>query len=408
MKLLLSISENFKMAIDSIISNKMRSFLTMLGIIIGISSVIAIVSLGEGGQNTITAEFEKIGASTINISVNQMKAEQSEYITYKDIEQIKEKVEAVKYISPGISKSGVVISDIKNKRASVTGGNPDIFPLQNSEFLYGRAFNEREYIEGKPVIVIDEYSARSLFGFTDVVGKSIKVGNRKSPVKATIVGVTKLDMGPFAGNFDDNGMPAFVITPTTFLNTMYSGETSIDRITLMATSKDKGEEAGNAARNILESRHNNRGKDVYRIENVLKQLDQVNKVLGIFTAFISAVAAISLLVGGIGVMNIMLVSVTERTREIGIRKAIGATTTAILLQFLTESVIISLIGGIIGMLLGISGAYAIGSFANITPSLSPGAIIGAILFSSAVGIFFGIYPARKAANLDPIEALRYE
>ncbi|MEG1798377.1 MAG: FtsX-like permease family protein, partial [Clostridium sp.] len=152
----------------------------------------------------------------------------------------------------------------------------------------------------------------------------------------------------------------------------------------------------------------NRGRDIYKPENVLKQLDQINKVLGIFTAFIGAVAAISLIVGGIGVMNIMLVSVTERTREIGIRKAIGATTKTILLQFLTESVIITLIGGIIGMILGILLAYGLGKFANITPVVSPMVIVGTVIFSSAVGIFFGIYPAKKAADLDPIEALRYE
>lgn len=406
MNFLSSLLENFKMAIESIRSNKMRSFLTMLGIIIGISSVITIVSLGQGGQSTITGEFEKIGAATINVSIDNTKAEQSDYITYKDIEQIKEKVDTVKYITPAVSKMGVSISEKKNKRASITGANTDLFPVQNVEMLYGRGFNEREYIEGKPVIVIDEYTARELFGYTDAVGKSIKVGSRKSPVKATIIGVYKLDMGGF--EFDISQMPALIYAPITFVETMYPDEFTIDRLTLMAVDKDSSDAAGNGVKNILESRHNNRGKGKYKVENALKQLDQVNKVLGIFTAFISAVAAISLLVGGIGVMNIMLVSVTERTREIGIRKAIGATTNAILLQFLTESVIISLIGGIIGMISGITGAYIIGSFAGITPSLSLGVIVGAILFSSAVGIFFGIYPARKAASLDPIDALRYE
>lgn len=176
----------------------------------------------------------------------------------------------------------------------------------------------------------------------------------------------------------------------------------------MADTKENIELAGNSAINVLKSRHNNRDREVYTAESLMKQLDQVNEVLGIFTGFISAVAAISLLVGGIGVMNIMLVSVTERTREIGIRKAIGATTNTILLQFLTESVIISLLGGIIGMILGIVAAYGLGSFAGITPVLSITSIIAVIIFSSSVGIFFGIYPARKAAKLDPIEALRYE
>ena len=196
--------------------------------------------------------------------------------------------------------------------------------------------------------------------------------------------------------------------PITLLENLFPNDFRIGSISILATSKDLTEDAGNRAKGVLESRHNNFGKDIYTPESVLKQLDQINKVLGIFTAFIGAVAAISLIVGGIGVMNIMLVSVTERTREIGIRKAIGATTNEILVQFLTESVIITSLGGVIGMILGITGANIIGSFADITPSLSVSVILGAIAFSSAVGIFFGIYPARKAASLDPIEALRYE
>lgn len=407
MNILNRLAENFKMAIDSIVSNKLRSFLTMLGIIIGISSVITIVSLGAGGQNTITGEFEKIGSATINVSVNTSKAEQSDYITFEDIKQIKDKVDTIKYAAPSISKQGVAASDSLNKRASITGTNTDGLTIQNLEFLYGRPFNEREYTEAKAVVIIDEDSAKALFGYTDVVGKSIKIGSRQSPIKATIIGVTKSSFGAF-GRGDVSQIPAILYTPATLLKNMYSNDFSINRISLMANSKEVSEAAGNGAVNILESRHNNRGKEVYKAENALSQLDQINNVLGIFTAFIGAVAAISLIVGGIGVMNIMLVSVTERTREIGIRKAIGATTNTILLQFLSESLIISLIGGIIGMLIGISGAYAIGSVAGITPSLSAGAIGGAILFSSAVGIFFGIYPARKAANLDPIEALRYE
>jgi putative ABC transport system permease protein len=407
MRILSNLAENFKMAMDSIISNKMRSFLTMLGIIIGISSVITIVSLGQGGQNTITGEFAKLGSATVNISVDATKAGVGDSITFEDIKQIKSKVDTVKYIAPSISKQGVAISDTLNKRASLTGTNTDGLKIQNLEFVYGRNFNENEYTEGKNVVIIDENAALDLYGYTDITGKTIKIGSKQSPIKATVIGVTKSIMGSFGGG-NMREMPAMLFAPATLVQKMYSSDFSIDRISIMATDNDSAENAGNSARNILESRHNNRGKDIYKAENALNQLDQINNVLGIFTAFIGAVAAISLIVGGIGVMNIMLVSVTERTREIGIRKAIGATTNTILLQFLTESVILSLIGGIIGMTTGILGAYAIGSFANITPSLSAGVIIGAILFSSAVGIFFGIYPARKAANLDPIDALRYE
>lgn len=403
----MNILENLKMALESIRANKMRSFLTMLGIIIGISSVITIISLGQGGQNTITSEFQKLGSATINIKVNSSEAQTTDYITLEDVKHIKEKIESVKYVSPSISKQGTASSENKNKRAVITGGTVDLAYTDNVEILYGRFFNEREYEEGRAVAVIDEAAARELFGYSDVVGESLKLGSKTSPKKATIIGVSKGFTNPFGGAGGDN-MPVFADVPITFLNNLYSGDVIMDSITIVATTQNNGETAANGARNLLEIRHNNRGMEIYKAENALKQLDQINKVLGIFTAFIGAVAAISLIVGGIGVMNIMLVSVTERTREIGIRKAIGATTSAILVQFLMESLIISLIGGLIGMIFGILGAELIGNVANITPSISLSVIIGAILFSSAVGIFFGIYPARKAAKLDPIDALRYE
>ncbi|MBM7616106.1 ABC transporter permease [Alkaliphilus hydrothermalis] len=399
--------ENIKMALISIMANKMRSFLTMLGIIIGISSVITIVSLGQGGQKAITGEFEKIGASTININVEGNNVEFRDYITLEDVKHIKERVDTVQYISPTVQKRGVVISENQNRTAIISGGNTDLSYINNVNILYGRFFNEREYLEGRPVVVIDSNAAFSLFGYEDVVGNSIRIGNNATARKATIIGVVEGFSMPFRGGNPEN-MPVFATVPITFLNNLYPDNFIIETISIMATSQEEGETAGNAAVNILEARHNNRGRNLYQAENALAQLEQINTVLGIFTAFIGAVAAISLLVGGIGVMNIMLVSVTERTREIGIRKAVGATTRNILIQFLMESAIISLIGGIIGMILGIAGAQLIGMVADITPSVSIASIIGAIVFSSAVGIFFGIYPAKKAAALNPIDALRYE
>ena len=398
--------ESLKMAISSIKSNKMRSFLTMLGIIIGISSVITIVSLGQGGQSSITGKLNSIGATTVNVRVDGQKAQNSDYINFNDIKAIRDKVPSVKYISPNVSKSGVAVSSIKSKRAQISGNSVDYSSIADMEFVYGRYFNENDYLNAKAVVIIDENAAKALFGFSDCIGMSFNLGPKASQKKVTVIGVTT-SSGLFGGFSNDN-IPIQVYTPATFLQTMYSSDFSIDTVTISSIDKDSNESAGNGAVSVLESRHNNRGKEIYKPSSLLAQVDQINSVLGIFTAFIGAVAAISLLVGGIGVMNIMLVSVTERTREIGIRKAIGANTNVILIQFLTESVILSLIGGILGMIIGITGATLIGNFAGITASLSPVVIIGAILFSSAVGIIFGVYPARQAAKLDPIEALRYE
>jgi len=207
---------------------------------------------------------------------------------------------------------------------------------------------------------------------------------------------------------DSDSTPALVTVPVTFLQTLYPTDSNISTLSITSTTQTTAVQAGNEALKVIGTRHENKTSDLYKATNSASMMDTINKVLGTFTTFISAVAAISLLVGGIGVMNIMLVSVTERTREIGIRKAIGATTNAILIQFLTEAVILSVIGGLIGMTLGILAAQVIGSFISITPSVSLLVVLETILFSSAVGIFFGIYPARKAARLNPIDALRYE
>lgn len=405
----MNLIENIKMALESILSNKLRSFLTMLGIIIGISSVIAIVSLGQGGQNSITGEFEKIGSASVSIKVKTQEAEKSDFITFEDVNVIKEKNPYVRYASPVVSGQGVARTEKKQRSAYFYGGNKDIFAINNNELVAGRFFTDTEYEEGKAVVVLDQSSAKRLFGTDDVVGRTMIVGQRSITKSALVIGVVESQFDMFGmGDDEDVRMPIIIYMPATYYKILYSEDNTTAEMVIMADKKENLESAGNVARNMLINRHGNRDRDLYRAESVLKQLDQINQVLGIFTTFIAAVAAISLLVGGVGVMNIMLVSVTERTREIGIRKAIGAKTGNILFQFLTESVIISCLGGILGLLFGLAGAFGIGKIAGITPSLSAGTIILAIAFSSAVGIFFGIYPARKAARLDPIEALRYE
>ncbi|MEQ8197050.1 MAG: ABC transporter permease [Clostridiaceae bacterium] len=397
--------ENFKMAKESIFSNKLRSFLTMLGIIIGISSVITILSLGAGGKASITGELEKIGSSSAQISVNTQEAGKGDYFNLKDTDYLKKKGENIKYATLSANKQGI-IRNTRSKRAHITGSNEDMKYILNSEVLYGRFFTEKEVTDEKNVAVIDETTAEYLFGYKDVTGEALMLGKADSPKKFTIVGVVK-STPLMGGSGASEQIPAMVNIPITSLIDMYD-DISIDTMYISSERKETVDAATDEAINLLNSKHSNRDKNIYSGEKLLKQVDQVNKIIDIFTSFIGAVAAISLIVGGIGVMNIMLVSVTERTREIGIRKAIGATTGAILVQFLTESVIISLIGGIIGMAIGVAGAFAIGGFAGVTPVISLRDIMLVILFSSSVGIFFGIYPAKKAAGLNPIDALRYE
>lgn len=402
----MNIFESFTSALSSIFSNKLRSFLTMLGIIIGISSVITIVAIGNGGKKAISGEFEKIGVNIIQLSINQNSQPISgDYFKMKDIKDLKEKIPEVKNAAPLLQRGAQVKGDKKSERAFVFATNSDYASIYNLEILYGRFIKEKDVLMGKNVVLIDDLSAKKIFGYEDCTGKTIKVGNLTGMTNATIVGVYKNQNGPFAESFAEN-MPVFIYMPITFAEKIFSSNFRIEQIEVLVSGQRDDDLAAKSIVRLMEANHHN--KDKYKADSIVKQLDQVNRILNLFTMIIGAIAGISLLVGGIGVMNIMLVSVTERTREIGIRKAIGAKRRDILLQFLIESVIISLIGGIIGMLLGIGTAYIIGIFLDITPGVSLFTVMTAFLFSSAVGVFFGLYPANKASKLDPIDALRYE
>ncbi len=400
------ILENLKMAVESIKSNRMRSFLTMLGIIIGIMSVIIILSAGSGAKNSMLAYAEEIGATTINIMTTN-NADIGDTFTDEDLVALGE-IPGVSAVTPLVNSYGTFEYGRHDNWGYIYGCAPGFQPIQGVKMVSGRFFNEDEYNSERKVIVIDDVTAKSFFGSTDVVGLELDVYSyaREHVIstKAKIVGVCK---NPNSNIFYE-GMTTISYMPCTLVNRLfYEGDMTISDIYLKVAEPSEKSTIAAAAVSALEARHNARGRDAYTQYDMQGQVDEMNNMIGMIQTFVAAVAAISLLVGGIGVMNIMLVSVSERTREIGIRKSLGAKTGVILQQFLTEAAILSLCGGLIGLGLGYLGSFGICSLIGVEPAFDLSTILMTMVFSAGVGIFFGIYPARKAAKLSPIEALRH-
>lgn len=407
----MGIYESFKMAVDSILANKMRSFLTMLGIIIGIAAVIAILAIGNGATTQITGTFSDLGASTISVSTSR-DATDSQKVTGQDLKALKSSIKDIEHLSPDFRTQVMASANQESKLTIVMAGTPDLQytnQMMDKEIVYGRYFNETEYSETAKVAIISADTARYFFnGRDNIIGEKINLKSNAGQISLKIIGVTQSTVEKMVGSFNEAEMIGYVSIPLTTATALDADATKISSVTVIAASKDDIDPVSKQIVNLLNVRHNTSGKDIYTATNFLQALDQVNNVLGLFINFIAAVAAIALLVGGIGVMNIMLVSVTERTREIGTRKALGATNGNILFQFLTESVILCLIGGVIGLVLGAVLAVTVANALDIVAQFTWQSILLVLFFSSAIGIFFGVYPARKASRLDPIEALRYE
>lgn len=399
--------EYIKIALMNIKSNKGRSFLTMLGIIIGISSVIMIISIGNGVKSGINSELNSMAGGQIYIYANGSNDDGIDIeFTDEDIDAIIEKVPHVKAVTPQWGFYGNAIGKKGVFNANATFGMPGLEYTSSDPLVKGRYFNENDYYSANKVCVITESSARTLFGNTNVLGMTFDFDLYGMTQEFTIVGIRRDNASMLSGMMYGNNVS--IEAPLSVVSSTYGFYVSMTDLLIVSDGAEYATQVAADVVHLMENRHNVRGKNAIGIQNFNDILSEMNEILSYITIFVVFVAAISLLVGGIGVMNIMLVSVTERTREIGIRKSLGARTGSILLQFLAESAIITLLGGIIGILLGWAGAYGVCSLIGFTARVSVGTVLGASLFSSAVGIFFGIYPAKKAAKLSPIEALRHE
>ena len=400
--------ESFLMAWASLIANKLRSLLTMLGIIIGVAAVIALVSIGNGVKQDIEDSISSLGSNLLVVlpgaprtpgarsSQGSMKS-----LKISDYEAIA-KLEGVKAASPMTNGSYVVIYQNKNWTTSVAGVNSNFQDVNNWTMTSGRFFSDKNVQNRERVAVVGQTVVKNLFTDEDPVGKEIRVKN----IPFRVIGVLKSKGNGTMGNDQDDT----VLIPYTTSMERVEGIDYLRRVYVVAKDDGGIDRLQADIENLLRVRHNikDTNLDDFNIQNMKSIMETVAQTTGTFTLFLGAVAAISLVVGGIGIMNIMLVSVTERTREIGVRKALGATYSVIVTQFLIEAVVISLMGGIIGIALGIGASKLIGMASGMSTVISIPTIVMSFAFSMAIGLIFGIYPARKAAKLNPIDALHYE
>ena len=400
--------ESFLMAWASLVANKLRSLLTMLGIIIGVAAVIALVSIGNGVKQDIENSISSLGSNLLVVlpgaprtpgarsSQGSMKS-----LKISDYEAIA-KLEGVKAASPMTNGSYVVIYQNKNWTTSVAGVNSNFQDVNNWTMTSGRFFSDKNVQNRERVAVVGQTVVKNLFGDEDPVGKEIRVKN----IPFRVIGVLKSKGNGTMGNDQDDT----VLIPYTTSMERVEGIDYLRRVYVVAKDDEGIDRLQADIENLLRVRHNikDTNLDDFNIQNMKSIMETVAQTTGTFTLFLGAVAAISLVVGGIGIMNIMLVSVTERTREIGVRKALGATYSVIVTQFLIEAVVISLMGGFIGIAFGIGASKVIGMVSGMSTIVSVPTIIMSFAFSMAIGLIFGIYPARKAAKLNPIDALHYE
>ena len=396
-------------AMQALLRNKLRSVLTILGITIGIAAVICVVAIGKAGQTRVEEQMNNLGDNFVWIeaggrAVNGVRTgtHGTKSLTVADAVAIKNQVSLIKSVSPNVDDSTQVVYGNQNWFTSYRGVSPEYFDIKRWYPDSGAIFTQDDVDRAADVCVIGRTVRQQLFGAEDPVGKVIRVKEMPCKVVATL---EPKGLSTFGRDQDDT-----IIMPYTTAQKKIKGITWLDDILCSAVSQGAVKPAGQEAAAILRDRHHLRPEeeDDFNIRNPEDIIQAQLEASRTLTILLIAIASISLVVGGIGIMNVMLVSVTERTREIGVRVAVGATEGAIQLQFLGESIILSLVGGAAGVVFGFFGSYLVGQTLHWPMQMSPSAVVIAAFFSIAVGVFFGFYPARKASLLDPIEALRYE
>lgn len=402
-------SESVQIAVTALLGNKLRSILTMLGIIIGVGAVIAMISIGMGVKQNVTNSIASLGSNMLIVSPGSTNkggvrsaAGSSQKLKYEDAEAIKKKIKHIDYVSPTVNGSYQIVNGHENWNSSVYGVTPEYLKIRDLTIGTGSFITQTDMNSRNRVAVIGTTVATNLFDTENPVGKNIRINNQ--PYK--VIGVIESKGQSSMGQDQDD----VVIIPLTTAQERLMGITYIRSINIQVSSADKIESVQDQVETLLRQRHHIVGdkEDDFTVRNLTSLMETMTSTTTMLTLFLGSIAAISLIVGGIGIMNIMMVSVTERTREIGIRKALGATFQNIMMQFLIESVVIGVIGGLMGVAVGVGIALAIAKTGLFQTVITAAPILISFSFSVGIGLFFGIYPARKAARLDPIEALRYE
>ncbi|SDM79929.1 putative ABC transport system permease protein [Dendrosporobacter quercicolus] len=401
--------ESLAIALRALLTNKMRSVLTMLGMMIGVGAVIAMVSIGMGVREKVQNSIASLGSNMLIVapgaaSAQGVRSASGSSITLlpEDAEYIKETVAGIDYVVPAVSKQYQLIAGNQNWTTTVQGITPEYMAIRSLTVGSGSFVSAQDLTSRNRVAVLGATVAESLFGELNPTGQNVRIHNTPYQVIGVLDSKGQSSMGQ---DQDD-----IVMIPLTTAQERLIGITYLHSISIQVSRMENMDQVQEQVTSLLRQRHKIFGgkEDDFTVRNLTSIMAMAAETTGTITMLLGSIAAISLLVGGIGIMNIMMVSVTERTREIGIRKALGATYRDIMLQFLIESIVIGVLGGLGGIVLGIAAAYAIAIFGGLNTVISALSIVVSFGFSIAVGLFFGIYPARKAALLNPIDALRFE